>query len=69
MFLEAPCWAQPDFSTWAKLFILTIDFSKHAVGAVLSLSKEKSGEQFLKELKDVNTGLLNVIIIVVRVKC
>ena len=36
MFVAAPCRAQPDFAPDAKPFIITIDFSKHAVGTVLS---------------------------------
>jgi len=36
MFSSAPCRASPDFSLHAKPFILTIAFSKIAIGAVLS---------------------------------
>ena len=36
MFAAAPCRAPPDFALDAKQFILTIDFSKTAIGAVLS---------------------------------
>ena len=44
MFARAPCRAAPDFSLTA--FIVTIDFSKTAVGAVLS--QEQNGvERFL----------------------
>ena len=46
MFAQAPCRASPDFSVDSKPFILTIDFSKVAVEAVLS--QEKLGkERFL----------------------
>ena len=46
MFASAPCRAAPDFSPTAKPFIVTIDFSKTAVGAVLS--QEQNGvERFL----------------------
>ena len=36
MFAAAPCRAPPDFSPAAKPFVITIDFSETAVGAVLS---------------------------------
>ena len=36
MFAAAPCKATPDFSPAANPFILTKDFSKTAIGAVLS---------------------------------
>ena len=46
MFVSAPCRATPDFSPTAKPFIVTIDFSQTAVGAVLS--QEQNGvERFL----------------------
>ena len=46
MFASAPCRAASDFSPTAKPFIVTIDFSKTAVGAVLS--QEQNGvERFL----------------------
>ena len=46
MFASAPCRATPDFSPTAKPFIVTIDFSQTAVGAVLS--QEQNGvERFL----------------------
>ena len=45
MFTQAPCQASPDFSVHSKHFILTIDFSKVAVGAVLS--QEQHGKVFL----------------------
>ncbi len=40
MFAAAPCRATPDFSPAAKPFILTIDFSKTAIGAVLSQEQD-----------------------------
>ena len=46
MFTQAPCWANPDFSVHSKPFILTIDFSKVAVGAVLS-QEQHGKERFL----------------------
>ena len=46
MFAQAPCSASPDFSVDSKPFILTIDFSKVAVGAVLS-QEQHGKEQFL----------------------
>ena len=46
MFAAAPCRATPDFSPTAKPFILTIDFSKTAIGAVLS-QKQNNIERFL----------------------
>ena len=47
MFTQAPCQASPDFSAHSKLFILTVDFSKVAVGAVLS-QEQQGKERFLK---------------------
>ena len=46
MFAAAPCRATPDFSPTAKPFILTIDFSKTAIGAVLSQEQDNI-EKFL----------------------
>jgi len=46
MFAAAPCRATPDFSPSAKPFILTIDFSKTAIGAVLSQEQDNI-EKFL----------------------
>ena len=46
MFAAAPCRATPDFSPTAKPFILTIDFSKTAIGAVLS-QEQNNIERFL----------------------
>ena len=46
MFAAAPCRATPDFSPTAKPFILTIDFSKTAIDAVLSQEKNNI-ERFL----------------------
>ena len=46
MFAAAPCRATPDFSPTAKPFILTIDFSKTAIGAVLS-QEQNNVEKFL----------------------
>jgi len=46
MFAAAPCRATPDFSPTAKPFILTIDFSKTAIGAVLS-QEQNNVERFL----------------------
>ena len=46
MFAQAPCWASPDFSVDSKLFILTIDISKVAVGTVLS-QEQHGKERFL----------------------
>ena len=46
MFVAAPYQAPPDFTLGAKPFILTFDFSKHAVGAVLS-QEQKGDECFL----------------------
>ena len=43
MFTKAPCRAFPDFSVHFKPFILTIDFSKVAVGAVLP--QEQNGKE------------------------
>ena len=40
MFAAAPCRATPDFSPTTKPFILTIDFSKTAIGAVLSQEQD-----------------------------
>ena len=34
MFVSAPCRAAPDFSPTAKPFVITIDFSKTAIGAI-----------------------------------
>ena len=45
IFTQAPCQASPDFSVHSKLFIFTIDFSKVAVGAVLS-QKERERTVF-----------------------
>ena len=49
MFAKAPCRASPDFSVNSKPFILTIDFSKVAIGAVLS--KEQHGKERLLGVK------------------
>ena len=46
MFTAAPCRAPPDFSPGAKPFVLTIDFSKNAVGAILS-QEQKGKDRFL----------------------
>ena len=46
MFVAAPCRAPPDFAPEAQPFIITIDFSKHAIGAVLS-QEQKGVERFL----------------------
>jgi len=46
MFVNAPCRAAPDFKPTAQPFILTIDFSKTAVGAVLS-QEQNNVERFL----------------------
>ena len=46
MFAIAPCRASADFSVHAKPFILTIDFSKIAIGAVLS-QEQHGKEKFL----------------------
>jgi len=46
MFAAAPCRATPDFSPTANPFILTIDFSKTAIGAVLS-QEQNNVERFL----------------------
>ena len=46
MFAQAPCQASPDFSVNSKPFILTIDFSKVAIGAVLS-QEQHGKERFL----------------------
>ena len=46
MFAQAPCRASPDFSVNCKPFILTIDFSKVAIGAVLS-QEQHGKERFL----------------------
>ena len=46
MFAQAPCRASPDFSVNSKPFILTIDFSKVAIGAVLS-QEQHGKERFL----------------------
>ena len=46
MFAAAPCRATPDFSPTTKPFILTIDFSKTAIGAVLS-QEQDNGDRFL----------------------
>ena len=46
MFASAPCRATPDFSPTAKPFIVTIDFSQTAVGAVL-LQEQNGVERFL----------------------
>ena len=46
MFTAAPCRATPDFSPTANPFILTIDFSKTAIGAVLS-QEQDNVERFL----------------------
>ena len=49
MFATAPCRASPDFSVNAKPFILTIDFSKIAIGAVLS--QEQHGKEMFLGVK------------------
>ena len=41
MFTQAPFRASPDFPVHSKPFILTIDFSKVAVGAVLSQEQHR----------------------------
>ena len=46
MFAHAPCRASPEFSVNSKPFILMIDFSKVAVGAVLS-QEQQGKERFL----------------------
>ena len=46
MFTAAPCRAPPDFSPGAKPFTLTIDFSKNAVGAILS-QEQQGKDRFL----------------------
>ena len=46
MFTQAPCRASPDFSVHSKPLLLTIDFSKVAVGAVLSQEQYRK-ERFL----------------------
>ena len=46
MFAAAPCRATPDLSPAANPFILTIDFSKTAIGAVLS-QEQNNVERFL----------------------
>ena len=46
MFTQAPCRASPDFSVGSKPFILTIDFSKQAVAAILS-QEQHGAERFL----------------------
>ena len=46
MFAAAPCRATPDFSPTTKPFILTIDFSNTAIGAVLSQEQDNI-ERFL----------------------
>ena len=46
MFTAAPCQAPPDFTLGAKPFVLTIEFSKHTVGAVLS-QEQKGKDCFL----------------------
>ena len=46
MFAAALCRATPDFSPTAKPFILIIDFSKTAIGAVLS-QEQNNVERFL----------------------
>ena len=46
MFASAPCRATPDFSPTAKPFIITIDFSQTAVGAVLP-QQQNGVERFL----------------------
>ena len=46
MFAAAPCRATPDFSPTTKPFILTIDFSNTAIGAVLSQEQDDI-EKFL----------------------
>ena len=54
MFVAAWCWAPPDFTLGAKVSIPTIDF------------RVQNG---FYELKAKNAGLMNVIIIIVRVDC
>ena len=49
MFTQAPCRASPDFAVNSKPFILTIDFLKVAVGAVLS--QEQCGKERLLGVK------------------
>ena len=46
MFTQAPCRAAPDFGVDSKPFILTIDFSKQAVAAILS-QEQHGTERFL----------------------
>ena len=46
MFTQAPYQASPDFLVNSKLFILTIDFLKVAVGNVLS-QEQHGKERFL----------------------
>ena len=49
MFAQAPCQASPDFSVISKPFILTIDYSKMAIGAVLS--QEIHGKEWFLGVK------------------
>ena len=49
MFSQAPCRASPDFSVNCKPFILTIDFSKVAIGA--ELSQEQHGKERILGVK------------------
>ena len=64
MFAAAPCRATPDFSPTANPFILTIDFSKTAIGAVLS-QEQDNVEKFLG-VKGENVEIMRVTIIVPR---
>ena len=49
MFTQAPCRASPDFSVGSKPFILTIDFSKQAVDAILS-QDQHGAERFFRSI-------------------
>ena len=67
MFTQAPCRASPDFSVNSKLFILTIDFSKVAVGAVLS-QEQHGKEQFLR-VKGRNVAFMSQITTLLKGNC
>ena len=49
MFTQAPCKSSHDFSVDSKPFILAVDFSKVAVGAVLS--QEQHGKEWFLGVK------------------
>ena len=61
MFTQAHCRASPDFSVGSKPFILTIDFSKQAVAAILS--QEQHGAERFLGVKVENVECMNLIII------